>query len=142
MRFGIFVNKTTEDLGMKNIIITSALALFCVNANAAFYLKTNEGNKITISKNVGMAVYINQRGVPDRYIKDFTINDKIDDQGRPYNSITFINEKCKEVSNCKLPILGLKSFSDKEGGANILFFDQKGNLIKTEYVSEKDMAMD
>lgn len=127
---------------MKKILIISISILFSLNANAAFYLKTNEGNKLTVSKDLGMAVYTKANGEFERYTKDFMLDEKIDNQGRPYISVSFTNDKCLNVKNCKIWSLGMKSYNDKMGGANILFFDQRGNVMKTEYIAPNDMSMD
>lgn len=127
---------------MKLKYLLASVALYSLSANAAFYLKTNDGNKLTVSKDMAMAVYTKPNGEYERYTKRRVGVEEIDNQGRPYLSVMFNNEKCAGVKNCKELMLGVKSFSDKSGGAIIIFFNANGNVVSSEDVNNNQISSD
>jgi hypothetical protein len=57
------MKRLVEMLGgkMKKLLTVAVLLIASTNANAAFYLITNEGNKVTVSNDLSIAVYINPK---------------------------------------------------------------------------------
>lgn len=116
--------------------------IFSFNANAAFYFNSTAGSKLTVTKDMGTAVYIDSNGVSERYTKRTIGKEQIDNRGRPYMAILFDNEKCTDVKDCKLWLLALKSYVDKSGGAIIMFFDESGKVVKSEDVFTNAISSD
>lgn len=138
------MKRLLEMLGgkMKKLLTVAALLIASTNANAAFYLITNEGNKVTVSNDLSIAVYINPKTGAERFVRDMTSNDQVDNYGRPYTSVGYYNSKCQKVKRCGERSLGIKMYGDKVGGANIIFFDSDFHVIKTEDVDEKNITKD
>lgn len=127
---------------MKKKIISLAFVLFCSNANAAFYFKTTDGDKLTVSKDISTAVYVDSNGEFQRYKKQFIITENIDNYGRPYNSVLFLNEKCQKIESCDSPSLSLKTYTDKSGGASIIFAEKNLKTLKVKDVNSGDISQD
>ncbi|RCO11204.1 hypothetical protein DTX79_00285, partial [Bacilli bacterium] len=106
---------------MKKLLTVAALLIASTKANAAFYLITNEENKATSSNDLSIAVYIDPKTGSERFVRDMTSTDQVDNYGRPYTSVGYYNSKCQKVKRCGERSLGIKMYGDKVGGANIIF---------------------
>ena len=127
---------------MMKLLTVVTLLIASANANAAFYLITNEGNKLTLNNDLSIAVYINKNTGMERFLKNYTTTDQVDNYGRPYTSVGYYNSKCKGIKKCEKIDFGLKMYNDKIGGVNLIFFDAKGNVERTEDVDDKNITKD
>jgi len=142
MIFQIITGNKLSGVFMKVKFISVFLMAVTINANAAFYFKTNYGNKVTVSKDYQSAVYVSGDGQATRYKFDFAEDERIDNQGRPYRATSYMNEACSTDSDCKFPALGIKTYLDKNGGGIILFQKSDGEVIQVEEVKDADITAD
>lgn len=127
---------------VNKFIIFIGFIFMSFSANATFYLKSNDGSKLTITTDTTMAVYIGVNGGFGRYYLNSKNSQGIDDTGRPFNAVRYLNDKCKGIEKCQLDVLILKVFTDNIGGAVILFLDKDSKTRESVYIDKQGILQD
>ncbi|WP_194761632.1 hypothetical protein [Pantoea ananatis] len=128
---------------MNKLILTIALILISTCADAAYYFDLGEHGKLTVSKDITSAVIVKNGNEPSRLKLAQTLQEEIDNGGRPYNLSLYYDESCQLLKECRKPILAIKTYNDKESGFYIWMTDfETDKILWQKALSSSALTMD